>query len=134
MNRPNLRIEFRVIPASEQRYATCGDWWQDSDGVWQFRVSRMGNLFYEILVLIHELTEWAMCQVAGITVEEVDNFDIQFEKEREEGKHSPEAEPGDSPLAPYTHQHRCATRVEMLAAVMFGVDWDLYSKAAVEKS
>ena len=133
MKRKPLRINFQVIPRREQRYPTVGDWWQDKDGVWQFRVTRMGNLFYEILVFVHELVEWAMCQAVGITVEEVDKFDIQFEKDRAAGKYSKDAEPGDSPLAPYCHQHRSATRVERLAATMFGVDWETYSRA-VDKS
>ena len=81
VKRRNLQINFKVIPAREQRYPTCGDYWCDEDGVWQFRVTRMGNLFYEILVLIHELTEWAMCEVIGIREPEIKKFDEMFEAE-----------------------------------------------------
>ena len=133
MKRKNLRIEFQVIPSSEQRYPTCGDYWEDKNGVWQFRVSRMGNLFYEILVFVHELTEWAMCQVAGIREPDIKAFDEKFEKERKHGFQTAEAEPGDDKRAPYRHQHEAATLVERVAAVCFNVDWDFYSQA-VEKS
>ena len=133
MTRPNLRIEVRVIPGSEQRYETAGDYYEDADGVWQFRISRMGNRLYEMLILIHELTEWAMCEAVGIKEQDITDFDVQFEKDRAEGKHSPTEEPGDSPLAPYTHQHRCATKVERLACKFFGIRWDVYDRA-VEKS
>ena len=128
MNRPNLRIEFRVIPASEQRYPTCGDYWFDENGVWQFRVSRMGNLFYEILVLIHELTEWAMCEVIGIQEPDIKKFDEMFEAERAAGLWKDE-EAGHDPRAPYGYQHKCAEKVERLAAELMKVDWGTYSNA-----
>ena len=129
MKRKSLRIDFRVIPSSEQRYSTSGDYWQDADGVWQFRVSRMGNLFYEVLVLIHELTEWAMCQVLGIQEPDIKAFDEKFEAERERGEHSASAEPGDDPRAPYRYQHQCATKVERLAAKFFKVNWGAYNRS-----
>lgn len=132
MKRKNLQICFKVIPAKEQRYPTCGDYWQDADGVWQFRVSRMGNLFYEVLVLIHELTEWAMCQVIGIQEPDIKAFDEKFEYEREEGKHSQSDEPGDDERAPYYYQHQCATKVERLAADFFKVDWGAYNRSVEE--
>lgn len=131
MKRKNLQICFKVIPASEQRYPTCGDYWQDEDGVWQFRVSRMGNLFYEVLVLVHELVEWAMCEVIGISVSEIDRFDKMFEEERAAGKWTDE-EPGDDERAPYRYQHQCATKVERLAAEFFKVDWGTYSRSVEE--
>ncbi len=129
MKRKNLEIHFKVIPSSEQRYETCGDYFQDENGVWQFRVSRMGNLFYEILVLIHELVEWAMCTSLGITEHEITKFDLKFEKERAAGKHGRSDEPGDDSHAPYYWQHQCATKVERLAAEMFKVKWSVYSSA-----
>ena len=132
MKRKNLKINFEVIPSSQQRYPTCGDYWLDEKGVWQFRVSRMGNLFYEILVLIHELTEWAMCEVIGIKETDIMKFDEMFEKERAAGLWKDE-EPGDDDRAPYRYQHQCATEVERLAARFFKVKWDIYA-TAVEKS
>lgn len=132
MKRHNVQINVKVIPASEQRYPTCGDYWLDESGVWQFRVSRMGNLFYEMLVLIHELTEWAMCQVIGIQEPEIKAFDEMFEEERTAGKHGPDVEPGHDPRAPYRHQHRCAEKVERMAAKVFKVDWGTYERVVME--
>jgi len=129
MKRKPLRINFQVIPSREQRYPTVGDYWQDKDGVWQFRVSRMGNLFYEILVFVHELVEWAMCESVGIREQEITDFDVLFEAERTAGWHKKNEEPGDDVRAPYRVMHKAATRVERLAAKMFGVGWGLYSKA-----
>jgi hypothetical protein len=92
----------------------------------------MGNIFYETLVLIHELTEWAMRQVVGIPEPEIKFFDEKFEAEREAGKHSKSAEPGDDLRAPYYYQHQCATKVERLAAEFFKVDWGSYSRSVEE--
>lgn len=133
MKRKNLQINFRIIPAPEHRYPTLGDYWQDADGVWQFRVSRMGNLFYEILVLIHELIEWAMCEAVGIPEPEIKDFDVRFEAERAAGKWVKDEEPGDDPRAPYRFQHQCATKTERFVAKLFRVDWDDYENA-VERS
>ena len=131
MKRKNIQINFKVIPGSEQRYETTGDYWEDEKGVWQFRVTRMGNLFYEVLVLIHELTEWAMCQSLGISEPEIKAFDEMFEAERKAGKWKDE-EPGHDPRAPYLYEHRCAEKVERLAAEMFKVDWSRYSSEVNE--
>ena len=127
----DLEIHFKVIPSSEHRYPTAGDYWLDAEGVWQFRVSRMGNLFYEILVFIHELTEWAMCQVEGIREPDIKAFDEMFEAERAAGKWKDE-EPGHDPRAPYGYQHKCAEKVERLAAEMFKVDWSTYDRVVNE--
>ncbi len=88
----------------------------------------MGNLFYEVLVLIHELVEWSMCQAIGIPEPDIKAFDEKFEAERAAGKWKDE-EPGDDPRAPYRYQHQCATKVERLAAELFKVDWGSYCSA-----
>jgi hypothetical protein len=129
MNRPNLRIEFRVVDSSEMRDIQADDYWEDENGVWQFRVVRMGNLLYEIMVFAHALTEWAMCQVIGISEPEIKSFDDKFLAEQAEGKHGKDEEAGDDQLAPYRHEHQCATKVERLLARLFRIRWTTYCKA-----
>ena len=109
-----LNIQIKTIPSSEHRYSTCGDYWIDQDGSWQIRVSDMGNWHYEMAVAIHELWEQSLCFDRGIKEEDISNFDIQFEKEREEGKHSEMDEPGDNENAPYVKEHCSATGIERL--------------------
>lgn len=85
-------------------------------------VSQMSELRYEWLVAIHELVEAILCEKAGITPAQVDEFDMNY---------SPQVgdpvEPGDSSFAPYHRQHRFASIVEELVAMELGVDWNSYS-------
>jgi hypothetical protein len=133
----DLNINVRTIPHDQQRYPTVGDWWYDFEtNTWEIRVSDMGDWRYEALVAIHEEHEvlafyYKVCN--KLTIEEmvalVDNFDIQFEKERAAGKHTPEDEPGDDPNCPVVKEHFFATNLERLFAIALGVDWNEYSKA-----
>lgn len=119
-------IAVRVIPHAEQRYPTVGDYWQEADGTWQIRISRMSDPRYEMLVLIHELHELRWALDHGVTMEEIDDFDIAFEKARAAGD---EDEPGDDPRCPVYEGHQQATAVERVAAALMGVDWNTYAEA-----
>ena len=119
-------IEFKIIPHRQMRYRTCGDYFEQ-DGTIQFRVSDMGNDDYEFLVLIHEIVEQYLTQRRGITEESINEFDVNFEEERDAGLHSFDAEPGDDPKAPYRKEHFTATNIERMICEQLGVDWDKYS-------
>ena len=121
-----MKIVIETIPHKEMRYDTVGDYWIDPDGTMQIRVSDMGNWKYELLVAIHELVEQNLCLDRGIKEEDISNFDIQFEKDREEGKRSKEAEPGDDPAAPYRKEHFTATNIERILCEALGVNWKEY--------
>jgi len=80
----------------------------------------MGDADSEFLVALHELVEAYLCQKAGIPDEVVTAFDKAFEAKRQPGNTD---EPGDDPEAPYRHEHRIATIVEMIVADAANVDW-----------
>jgi hypothetical protein len=121
-----LPINIKTIPHSEQRYPTCGDWFYGEDKSLQIRVSQMEDDRYEFLVALHELVEVKLCEWCGVTQKMVDDFDMEYEKNRKEGDDS---EPGDSPSAPYRLQHCIATGVERIAAAALRVDWASYESA-----
>jgi hypothetical protein len=83
----------------------------------------MDDTRYEFLVALHELVEVKLCEWCGITQKVVDDFDMEFEKNRAEDDNS---EPGDSPRAPYRLQHCIATGVERIVAAAMRVDWADY--------
>lgn len=85
-----------------------------------------------MLVAIHELVEVCLCKERGIKQSDVDAFDIQFEKEREQGLHLQDEEPGFAPNAPYLKEHTFATLIEKEMAVQLGVDWGTYDKTVME--
>lgn len=136
-----MRILIETIPHHTQRYPTCGDWWFERCPIYKetqppgnrevvgyeteihIRVSELGDWKKEALVAFHELAEVLACRSAGVTQEEVDQFDMKFEETRKEGD---ESEPGDHPSAPYYRQHIIATACERLLAGEMQVNWDDY--------
>lgn len=126
-----MNVKIEIIPHTEQRYPTVGDWYfehscpgapkESCDLV--IRVSKLSDWRLEMLVAIHEMAEVVLCKDAEVSQESVDAFDIEYEKDRKEGDNS---EPGDSPLAPYRKQHCIATGIERILAAEMGVVWNQY--------
>lgn len=123
-----MKITIETIPNDQQRYPTAGDWYYDEKGDLHIRVSMLGDWRMESLVAIHELVEVLLCKHRGITQEQVDRFDIEFEKNRGDEDNR---EPGDEPNAPYQREHCLATSVERLLCAEFDLKWDDYA-AAIE--
>lgn len=123
--REPMNILITTIPHDKQRYPTVGDWeWFGPDQL-NIRVSDMGNWKYEVLVALHEAIEVLLCKDRDIKQLDVDEFDIEYEKNKTEGDTS---EPGDHPDAPYKNEHFFATSIERLMAAELGVDWGEYEK------
>lgn len=123
-----MNIDIKIIPHEQHRYPTVGDWQFDAAGDLHIQVSKMSDPAYESLVALHETVEAILCRDRGVTTEQVDTFDKQFEKERENGLHTETDEPGDDPRAPYKREHFFATSVERLMAAEMGVDWKTYEE------
>jgi len=115
-----VRIIIDTIPHSDQRYDTCGDYFQAADALC-INVSQLADKREMFLIAIHELVEWGLCDAAGITIEAIDAFDMSFDSK--DG-----IEPGDSLAAPYHWQHVVATRIEKKIAAMLGVRWADYEQ------
>jgi hypothetical protein len=115
------------IPHGRQRYQTVGDWIPGNPV--KIRVSRMNDDRYFFLVALHEMIEFELCRMKGITDRKVVEFDISFERERRARLHSIEAEPGNDPRAPYRSEHGFATMIERMVARKMGVSWPAYTKA-----
>ena len=132
-----MKIVIESIPHSHQRYPTCGDYWIDNDGTIQIRVSEEMGDDSGFLVAFHEQLELWMLRKRGVTIQQIDEFDIAYEKAHREGgtlegKRLDESEPGDDLNAPYFREHAIATSIECLAAAALGVDWKDHD-ANVEK-
>lgn len=120
-----MRIEIQTIPHDQHRYETVGDYYHNPDNTMQIRVSDMGDWRMEFLVAVHEAIEFALCEVRGITEQDITAFDKGFEANREPDNHD---EPGDHPHAPYRREHFFATSIERLIAAELGVDWAEYER------
>lgn len=121
-----MNIEIEIIDHHEQRYDTVGDWDLNFETkTLKLRISNLGNWRYNFLVTLHEMCEAALCLDREITTEVVDQFDLQFEENRDVGNID---EPGDDPKAPYRKEHFFATNLERLMAAELRVDWAKYEE------
>ena len=122
-------LHFQVIPHSQQRYCSIGDYWEQppNSGHWEIRVSDLGDWRMNILILIHEITELAQTEAEGIPEPAIKAFDEKFEANNV----SNEDEPGDCQDAPYHQQHVFAECQERLLAQRLGVNWKEYDEHAM---
>lgn len=125
-------VILRVINHFQNRYSTVGDYRQLENGNWLITSSDMKNDDYNFLVLIHELLEMYYTQREGIQEIDILKHDMMFERERSEGLHSSEDEPGDDERAPYRKHHAFAEKIEREVAKELGVNWEEYSKVVEE--
>ena len=137
-----MNFHIVVIPHSTQRYETVGDYWIKAGEHVEIRVSdflpvtiedndkpynptdaresvSLSNK-YEFLVAVHEMVECFLCREAGITIQQIDNFDLNY---------SGPGEPGDAEDCPYRMQHQIATAIEKELAGALGVSWQQYDEA-----
>lgn len=119
----HMNIHIEVIPHQDHRYDTVGDWWFDTEGNLQIRVSQLGDWRFESLIAFHELAEVLQCKHKGITTEQVDRFDMGWKP------HAGIEEPGDDPKAPYHDQHHTASNFELMLSFLLGVEWEKYADA-----
>jgi hypothetical protein len=139
-----LNVIITAVPHKTQRYDTCGDWyeapafWEQmgatkdrSAGCLHVRVSAELPRKEQFLVAIHELIEAFLCEVAGVTEEQVDGFDFGYNLLTPNGG---KGEPGDEFLAPYYHQHQIATAIERILAAEVQVNWLEYEQHIEELS
>ena len=125
------RVKFVVseVPHRKQRYETVGDWIPGKPVA--VRVSKMKDERYVFLVALHELIEYELCRMKGITDERVVEFDKKFERERSMGLHEKWEEPGDDSRAPYRREHQFATMIEGMVARKLAVRWPDYEKTVI---
>lgn len=124
-----MRIVIETVEHKDQRYDTVGDWRyldpstptvQVHGETLIISVSRMKDWRSEALVAVHELIEALLCKHAGITAEQVDEFDMSWEaKQFDDVLH----EPGDDPDAPYHLQHMTAMAFEKWMASELKLPW-----------
>jgi hypothetical protein len=112
-------------PFKEMRYPTLGDWFYEETGALRIVVAKDDEDGVPVpqdeqkLILIHELVEVWLCEKAGITQKQVDDFDLMWEHSL---RNTGDEEPGDDPDSPYRTQHRHAMIIEHLLASFMGMD------------
>ena len=112
-------FDVTVIKPEDQRYPTAADWFTGPDGVRHFRISDMGEQSTR-LVAIHEQIEELLCNAAGVTQEQVDEWD---------NAHLDAEDPGLLPGCPYQEWHMIALAIEHMLAAEIGLDWGEHDDA-----
>jgi hypothetical protein len=123
-----MKIIIESLPHASQRYPTCGDWYFEPDGTLVIKVSEEMGPDSCFLVAVHELVEVWLSTKRGVTVQQVDDFDIAYEKAHRvggtlEGERMDESEPGDDPNCPVFEEHQLATVLERLLCERLGITW-----------
>lgn len=119
-----MNIHIKVIPESEMRPEVNGaDWFFDSNGDLQVRVSPMSDWRREVLLGIHEAVEAIMCMHNGVSQAAVDAFDLEYDK-----THAFDVNAGDDPKAPYVREHCLATAIERILCAELEVNWQEYDQ------
>jgi hypothetical protein len=124
-----MKIIIETIPHKNQAYETAGDYIRTPDGTLHIFVSDTGSDIYNSLIGLHEWVEVMAMDAHKIPLIASTNFDIPYEKESEEGKHSETDEPGDDKACPYRREHSLASIVERLVAHDLEVDWQDYGES-----
>lgn len=112
-----MKITIKSIPQREHRYATVGDYWRDTAGNLEIRVTEMAPVDM-VLVALHELIEVTLAEHRGIDEAKITAFDM---------RHPELEEPGESPMAPYHKEHVFAETIERLMALELECNWQQYS-------
>jgi len=124
-----MYIDIQSIPHREHRYDTLGDYYYSRQMTecgrerLNIRVSKIDNENYSYLVAMHELIEAWLCQKRGISVKDIDDFDMKFKGE---------GEPGDEIDSPYYKEHQFATKIEKMLCEELGIKWEDYEQALAE--
>lgn len=120
----NKEINIKFIEGKEQRYPTCGDYWE-TDSSYEFRITKQDNPKHNMLILIHELVEAYLCKSRGIKFEDIDAFDIEWNRQFIEGVELSD-EPGNEEDCLYAKEHRFAENIERQLAHEAGLEWFNY--------
>lgn len=124
----NKDINIKFIDSKDQRYSTCGDYWETSDS-YEFRITKQDNPKKNLLILLHEMIEYALCTDRGITEQEIMDFDLAWNGDQKDGLLRDQSdEPGNHYMAPYRNEHRIAENYERQLASHLNIDWAEYDR------
>jgi hypothetical protein len=123
-----MRILIETVPHERNRNNQVGDYRYMEDGTLYITVSNMGDEKMEWLVALHEMIEEMLAKSDGITEEQINDYDIYYEKKREMGLVDENSEDGFASDCIYKKYHTIATGCEMILAAQLGVDWLNYDE------
>jgi hypothetical protein len=113
-----LTVEFR----NNLHYDTLDDYGIEGNEIW-FQIKDTGIEQYNLMLLIHALTEFVLTQGKGIPVSIIDKFD---------NMHSDSDEPGDEVNSPYRNEHGVAVGIERILCAYMNIPWKVYEERLIK--
>ncbi len=111
-------INIKFIDGDEQRYKTCGDYWETETSI-EIRITKQVEDKRNLLVMLHEIVEYALCSNRNIKEEDITKYDLEWEDRLE-----PKAdEPGNESDCIYKVEHRISENFERQFAEYLNIDW-----------
>jgi hypothetical protein len=128
-----LKINIRTKPIRKFRTKDVGDYYWiispvPEENVLKIVIAEMENPDYEFLVALHEFIESYLLIRRKANFEEIEKWENQFLKEKEEGRRPQNAVAGEQKDCPYRKEHTFATKVEKIVAKHLKVNWRQYDK------
>jgi 5-methylcytosine-specific restriction endonuclease McrA len=120
-----FKIITKIIPHAFQEYDTSGNYKKIGDTIY-FLISEQCNPHYTMLMFIHEIIELFIVNKQNISIDDIDKFDIEFQK-----THDHSLEPGEDFNAPYHDAHMYALSVEKKLCDIVGMDFETYNNELV---
>lgn len=108
------KIVVAVKPMQDIRFNGIGDYFVDAEGAVHIEVGDTGSDASNLLILIHELVEYALVSSHGISLQDIENF----------GQNCKHEESEENLDAPYFEEHDDAMFVEEYVALRDVITWD----------
>lgn len=108
---------IEVVPLKNMRYPSGDDYFRVSNGMLHFRITDRPDKRHEWLDLQHAQVEQFLCELRGITIESVDEWDYA---------HLDTDDPGSLEGCPYGKEHVFANMICRQLAKEIEVDFDKY--------
>lgn len=122
-----IRVTIGKIPVP---FTTVGYWAFDgmlNKGTLHIYCLPMAKLRFIAAVVGHELIEALYCRLCGITTEECDRWDSEFEQRYSSGTLPVDIEPGDDPKCPYHRGHWLGCVWERVWIALTLAGWEAYT-------
>lgn len=103
-------------------YDTLDDYGSDRERIW-FEIKDTGVEAYNLILLVHALTEYMLTQSRGLPLALIDKFDAE---------HPDSEEPGDEVNAPYRNEHGLAVGIERILCAYMNIPWKVYEEALIK--
>lgn len=112
-------IQVSFVPQEDIPNSQWDDWRVDHEKILQIKVAEHLSEPLKWRMVLHAITEYALCVKQGITTEVVDNWDEAFMKNQVAGRYDAMEEAGEHNRCPYRRPHASALLVE----TVFYLEW-----------